>query len=259
MFAGGTWVFVISGAMIAEVARKDPKDGAESLQSIQWGWYSLGMLVGDFSAAPVYAVLCSARLCFALTIPLYGALAFAPFAVEDTSARKDSPMGTLQRAANLAGSKIWGSACGCCPKCNGADADELTMDGATAAAADSAKDGGAEGVAERSAPSAANFVDQLRRIWRTVDPKGPTKGVLLRPVLFILFCMSCVPDYYCARPNQSFSVPHSPYTVAARCRWGYILLLHLIEGAGGVWLRWRRHQRDRVHTCGPAVCEGGEL
>jgi hypothetical protein len=47
-FFGGAWVFVISGAMIAEKARLDPEAGAENLQAIQWGWYSVGLLSGDF-------------------------------------------------------------------------------------------------------------------------------------------------------------------------------------------------------------------
>eukprot|EP01047_Picozoa_sp_COSAG01_P119600 COSAG01_NODE_48313_length_382_cov_1.268551_2_plen_54_part_01 len=51
---------------------------------------------------------CSARMCFALSMAIYLAMAFAPFAVEDVSATKGSGMVRFQRAVNGCARRLCG-------------------------------------------------------------------------------------------------------------------------------------------------------
>eukprot|EP01050_Picozoa_sp_SAG11_P008437 SAG11_NODE_744_length_7406_cov_2.773231_1_plen_961_part_00 len=204
---GGVWLFVISGAMVAEVARKDPKAGAETLQSIQWGFFSLGQLSGDFSAGPIYSAFGSARRCFALSMAVYFLLGFAPFSVHDHSASAGSPMARLQRVVN-------GMASSCLSICRYGrgrarvgDVDsarfEVEESGPVGVGnvrlTDETRDENHRVTAssvEADGSSKRGLLEQMRKIWRTVDPRGPTKGLLLRPALYIIFCVAVVPDYY---------------------------------------------------------------
>jgi hypothetical protein len=47
--------------------------GAEGVKRLyfraQNGFWSAGMMVGDFTAGPIYELLCSARTCFAFCAP----------------------------------------------------------------------------------------------------------------------------------------------------------------------------------------------
>jgi hypothetical protein len=201
-FFGGTWVFVISGAMIAEVSRKDPVAGAENLQAVQWGFYALGMFCGDLTAGPLYVALCSARTCFMMSMLVYFALAFAPFTVEDTSATEDSAMSKLVSTVRNAFS--------CCPRLTcieDDDDDGLTMDAARTSATTATEPSDEATAASSSNQSQGTALDQLRKVWRTVDPKGPTEGILLRPVVYIFLCVSCVPDYYYGATYYFYTSP----------------------------------------------------
>lgn len=181
-FFGATWVFVISGAMIAEVARKDPEAGAENLQSVQWGFYSLGMFTGDMSAGPLFEWLCDVRTCFALSMVIYFALAFAPFAVMDQSASDGSTMSKIVSTVR--------ATCSCLPgvRCTEGEDGDLSMQ--------ASRDNAPENASDRAPADLRSAADQMRKVWRTVDPTGPTEGTLLRPAIYIFFCVLCVPDYY---------------------------------------------------------------
>ena len=177
--------------MIAEVARKDPVAGAENLQTVQWGFYSLGMFCGDLSAGPLYISLCSARACFAMSMMIYFALAFTPFTVKDYSASKDSTMSQIQSTVRAACSWFPGLTCA------DDEDNELTLE--TARDSAESTDSSGQAPADKSDSRAADngsAMDQLRKVWRTVDPNGPTEGALLRPAIYIFFCVLCVPDYY---------------------------------------------------------------
>eukprot|EP01052_Picozoa_sp_SAG31_P002880 SAG31_NODE_104_length_25069_cov_12.917144_19_plen_121_part_00 len=49
---GYSWCGVVLYSMTAEKARLDPVEGAAILNTMQWGWYSLGGLLGDIIAGP---------------------------------------------------------------------------------------------------------------------------------------------------------------------------------------------------------------
>jgi hypothetical protein len=180
------------------------------------------MMIGDASAGPIYAGLCSARRCFILCSGLYALIGVMPFLVEDKTAKAGSPIMKLQRFLDALGRSTCGQCCGV--NSHAARVGPAGAPAAAAAAGEPAEDGGGGGgdsssVAAAAAPDddaravngagadhptepekQAEVLDckvQVKLIWQTIDPTGPTHGIILRAILYIVLCIAIIPDYYC--------------------------------------------------------------
>ena len=49
--------------------------------------------------------------------------------------------------------------------------------------------------------SDSSCLRQCQLIWETLNPWGPTRGMLLRAMVYIVLCIAVIPDYYCKPPH----------------------------------------------------------
>ena len=64
-------------------------------------------------------------------------------------------------------------------------------------------------VLTRAQDGPESWDELVAKLWETVDPKGPTEGVLLRPVVYIFLCVLCVPDYYYGATYYFYTAPQA--------------------------------------------------
>eukprot|EP01050_Picozoa_sp_SAG11_P009296 SAG11_NODE_863_length_6839_cov_4.857418_3_plen_145_part_00 len=69
-------------SITAEKARLDPVEGAATLNTMQWGWYSFGSLLGDIFAGPFQTAFGSTHA-WMLCAVLFGWLGFCGVLYED--------------------------------------------------------------------------------------------------------------------------------------------------------------------------------
>jgi len=189
---GTVWVYVLTTAMIAEQAKKDKVSGAELLMAAQNFWFGVGMMLGDATAGWILEWMCGARYAWAFCMVAYSVLAFTPFLTPDLSAKPGSIVFKIQKmVANVTGAfKML------CGKSSGTDGTEQLAND-SAKLSDAPLEAG-EGADPNEPTPILELTGkaQMKLMWMTVNPQGPTKGVLLRAVVFIVFCLAALPDYY---------------------------------------------------------------
>ena len=214
---GNVWVYVLTMAIIASYAKNDPEAGAETLVAMQNGFWGAGMMVGDFTAGRIYAYFCSARTCFAFNSALYVVIGFMPFLLEDKSAKPGSTVARIQQEMAV----IANSVISCCSSRRRA----TTVPAVAGAAPAQAGCVGSSAEGSASTPEDDGAIEspdscwrQCQLIWETLNPYGPTRGMLLRAIVYIVLCIAVIPDFYCKLHCHTLQRPAAEYAcVYAPC------------------------------------------
>jgi hypothetical protein len=202
MLFGYTWIYCIQAAQLAQAAKKDPVAGAETLQTVSYAFYAGGSFFGDVSAILVLRTLCSARRALGFAGLLFFVIGLTPFLAEDESAAPGSPVAAIQASLR---NKTRRS--GCCRRARedgpvpGGPGPQTEPEFSTALSTEFSTQLEGQQLELKVNPEAIReqlrgLKNQIRRLWGAVDPRGPTKGTLLRPAIFIFLCMACIPTYY---------------------------------------------------------------
>jgi hypothetical protein len=214
---GYAWCGVILYAIVATEQRRDPVDGAAQLNAIQWGFYSSGALLGDLSEGFLLKMLDSPHQCYWAMCALWSVMALCGLLYEE--GRETGTEQTLRAddASLLLQTEPGGMTTPLISRdCSISELDTLSeMELHSSVAVVTADDVHTppsqpqldlrlipEEVTmaeEAESPTQqrrqhGGFGVQMRKLWITLDPTGPTKGAILSAVLYIFLTWAIVPD-----------------------------------------------------------------
>ena len=207
-------------AIVATEQRRDPVDGAAQLNAIQWGFYSSGALIGDLSEGFLLKMLDSPHQCYWVMCILWSLMALCGLLYEEgrempvldassdvltvnrrpqkQTVGRDGVVRTRPGRITTSpqpspGGELW---TGLLESEQGAVeqlvrvvvADDLhpppELERVEATPTETTASDSTQG----------GFGVQMKKLWMTLDPTGPTKGAVLSAVLYIFLTWAVVPD-----------------------------------------------------------------
>jgi hypothetical protein len=211
---GYAWCGVILYAIVATEQRRDPVDGAAQLNAIQWGFYSTGALLGDMSEGFLLRLLDSPHRCYWVMSALWSTMALCGLLYQEGSEEEGavtvvtagptscpSEHKLLEPPLHASELEV-SSEVQLLPTADDTETPpspqpELHLRPVPEqSAADDAPAAAVEQLALEPPAQlqAVGFSVQMKKLWITLDPAGPTKGAVLSSVLYIFLTWAVVPD-----------------------------------------------------------------
>ena len=180
---GYAWCGVLLYAIVATEQRREPVSGAAQLNAIQWGFYSGGALMGDLTEGVVLQALGAPHRGYWLCCVLWLCMAVCGFFYEEGRPIAPPPEGSSLQSSLVPEPDDWDS-----PPSSWRPSSTDSSQGLSEADGNGQDEPDAEGGGD------GGFRQQMHKLWVTLDPRGPTKGVVVSAVAYIFLTWAVIPD-----------------------------------------------------------------